>query len=123
VEKVAQGKYASLAETSRRNGIKGGETLVRWIKKYGREDVLPKRVKADLQPRLGGRKLLHMLAPKLVEDGIKLGRDKFFGVLRERGLLLERLPAFMPKNHKLAAQPARVPQPGKGHGAAKPGVG
>jgi transposase-like protein len=37
VEKVAQGKYASLAEASRRNGIKGSETLVRWIKKYGRE--------------------------------------------------------------------------------------
>jgi hypothetical protein len=49
-----------------------------------------------LQPRLGGRKLFHMLAPELAEDGIKLGRDKFYGVLRERGLLLERRPADEP---------------------------
>jgi transposase InsO family protein len=49
-----------------------------------------------IQPRLGGRKLLHLLAPKLVADSIKRGRDKFFEVLRKRGLLLERLPSFTP---------------------------
>jgi transposase-like protein len=47
VEKVAQGKYASLGEARRRNGIRGSETLVRWIKKYGREDILPKRIKVE----------------------------------------------------------------------------
>jgi transposase InsO family protein len=50
-----------------------------------------------VQPRLGGRKLFYILAPELAREGIKLGRDKFFSVLRERGLPPERLPAFTPK--------------------------
>ena len=50
-----------------------------------------------LQPRLGGRKLLHILRAELAEYGIKLGRDRFFRVLREKSLLLEKLPAFTPK--------------------------
>jgi hypothetical protein len=47
-----------------------------------------------VQPRLGGRKLLHMLSPKLAVAGVKLGRDKFFEVLRGQGLLLDRLPSI-----------------------------
>jgi transposase-like protein len=45
VEDVANGKYQSLDEARRRNGIRGGSTLSKWIKQYGREDILPKRVK------------------------------------------------------------------------------
>jgi transposase-like protein len=47
VEDVASGKYASLDEARRRNGIRGSTTLSRWIKQYGWEDVLPKRVKVE----------------------------------------------------------------------------
>jgi transposase-like protein len=47
VEDVARGKYASLAEAQRRNGIGGGETLTAWIKRYGRGDILPKRIKVE----------------------------------------------------------------------------
>jgi ribosomal protein S5 len=43
---VANGKYKSLDEVRRGNGIRGGSTMRKWIKKYGREDILPKRVKA-----------------------------------------------------------------------------
>ena len=50
-----------------------------------------------LQPRLGGRKLLHILRPELAGYGIKLGRDRFFNVLREKSLLLEKQPSFTPK--------------------------
>ena len=50
-----------------------------------------------LQPRLGGRKLLHMLRGELAEHGVKLGRDRFFAVLREHSLLLEKLPSYAPK--------------------------
>jgi transposase InsO family protein len=42
------------------------------------------------QPRLGGLKLHHLLKPDLAAMGIKLGRDRFFGVLREESLLVER---------------------------------
>jgi transposase InsO family protein len=45
------------------------------------------------QPRLGGKKLFHILGPKLAREGVNIGRDRFFGVLRGKGLLLERLPA------------------------------
>jgi transposase-like protein len=47
VEDIALGKYASIEEARRRNGIRGGGTLVKWIKKYGREDILPRRIKVE----------------------------------------------------------------------------
>jgi transposase InsO family protein len=50
------------------------------------------RLERALQPRLGGRKLFHILRPKLVLEGVTIGRDRFFEVLREKSLLLERLP-------------------------------
>ena len=47
VEKVGSGMYASMSEAQRKNGIRGSATLVKWIKKYGREDILPKRVRVE----------------------------------------------------------------------------
>jgi transposase-like protein len=47
VEDVASGKYKSLDEAGRRNGTRGRVTVVRWIKQYGREDILPKRIKVE----------------------------------------------------------------------------
>jgi transposase-like protein len=47
VEDVADGKYKSLDEARRRNGIRGGSTLSTWIKEYGREDILPKRITVE----------------------------------------------------------------------------
>jgi transposase InsO family protein len=40
-------------------------------------------------PRLGTRKLYHLLRPKLVAQGIKLGRDSFFALLRDHKMLIE----------------------------------
>jgi transposase InsO family protein len=56
--------------------------------------LIEQLVKAEraLQPRLGGRKLFKILAPVLKNEGVKLGRDKFFDVLREKGLLVPPLP-------------------------------
>jgi len=45
-----------------------------------------------LQPRLGGRKLFKIFAPVLENEGLKLGRDRFFDILREKGLLVPPLP-------------------------------
>lgn len=47
-------------------------------------------------PRVGGRKLAHMLRPSLAEAGVKLGRDGFFAVLRAAGLLVPRRRAEHP---------------------------
>lgn len=65
-----------------------------------------------IQPRLGARKLRFMLQEKLVQEGVVLGRDRFFEVLREHGLLLEPKPAEYPcttnSHHYLPVFPNRV---------------
>jgi transposase InsO family protein len=57
-------------------------------------ELVVELVKAEraMQPRLGGRKLHKMLGGALIEAGIRLGRDKFFGIMREKGLLVPPLP-------------------------------
>jgi putative transposase len=40
------------------------------------------------QPRLGTRKLYHLITPRLQEHNIKLGRDKLFEILERYGLLI-----------------------------------
>jgi transposase-like protein len=47
VEDIAAEKYKSLDEARRRNGIRGASTVTKWIKRYRREDMLPKRVKVE----------------------------------------------------------------------------
>lgn len=47
------------------------------------------RRERQVQPRIGGRKLLHMLRGDLQEAGVSIGRDRFFEVLAERDLLVE----------------------------------
>lgn len=43
-----------------------------------------------VHPRLGGRKLYHLLKPRWEAHGIKLGRDKFFDLLAGGGMLIRR---------------------------------
>lgn len=45
------------------------------------------------QPRLGGRKLLHLLRADLDEANVSIGRDRFFEVLAENNLLVTPKPA------------------------------
>ncbi|MGE5353581.1 MAG: IS3 family transposase [Acidobacteriota bacterium] len=55
------------------------------------EKVILDLVKAErrLQPRIGTRKLLNRRLKGTFRDlGIKIGRDKFFGILRKNGLLI-----------------------------------
>jgi transposase InsO family protein len=56
------------------------------------EVFILKRVKELRQEhkRMGVGKLYHLLAPELQEHNIKYGRDKFYFLLREHGLLLKR---------------------------------
>jgi transposase InsO family protein len=48
------------------------------------------------QPRLGTRKLHHMLKRELEGAGVRIGRDRMFEELRKRELLLEPLAAAYP---------------------------
>lgn len=71
------------------------------------------------QPRLGGRKLLHLVSADLAEAGVDVGRDRFFEVLAEADLLVapkrgtprttnsrHSLPVF---NNLLAGKPLCAP--------------
>jgi len=50
------------------------------------------RRERQLQPRLGGRKLLSLVGPELAEHGVKIGRDRFLTLLRDHGLLVAPKP-------------------------------
>jgi putative transposase len=56
-----------------------------------KEDILLQMVEKErkLMPRLGGRKLLHLIQPKLKGE-LHLGRDLFFDFLRNNGLLVRK---------------------------------
>lgn len=58
------------------------------------DDLIEDLVRAEraVQPRLGGKKLHVMLNPQFEEVGIRIGRDRFFTVLKKKGLLLDPLP-------------------------------
>ena len=49
------------------------------------------------QPRLGVRKLYHLIGVELKAAGVKMGRDRLFEELRKVGLLVERKPSQWPK--------------------------
>lgn len=42
----------------------------------------------QLMPRVGGKKLRYLIRDELTQNGIKLGRDRFFDWLREKGMLI-----------------------------------
>jgi len=48
------------------------------------------RMERCRQPRLGGRKLWHLLQGELKAAGVMLGRDRFFRVLKRQELLIPR---------------------------------
>jgi transposase InsO family protein len=51
----------------------------------------------EQQPRLGVRKLYHLIAPELKAAGVRLGRDRLFKELGKAGWLVTRKPAEWPK--------------------------
>ena len=55
------------------------------------------KAEREQQPRLGVRKLYHVIAPELRAAGVKLGRDRLFVELGKAGLLVERKPSEWPR--------------------------
>ncbi len=57
-------------------------------------DLIEELVRAEraIQHRLGGKKLYEMLKKTLHESEVRIGRDRFFEVLRQKDLLLDPLP-------------------------------
>ena len=47
VAELEDGKFSSIGEANRVYGIRGAATVAQWIRKYGREGLLPKKVKIE----------------------------------------------------------------------------
>ena len=47
VGELERGRHATIASAGRAYGIKGSETVPAWVRKYGREDLFPKRVRIE----------------------------------------------------------------------------
>jgi putative transposase len=56
------------------------------------EELVVKLVRRQrqVQPRLGGRKLLYLVQGELAKASVSMGRDRFLGLLRRHNLLIER---------------------------------
>jgi len=54
------------------------------------------RAQREQQPRLGVRKLYHLIGQELKAAGVKMGRDRLFAELGQAGLLVERKPSAWP---------------------------
>ena len=55
------------------------------------------RVERRSQPRLGTRKLKRLLKGALAEAGVEIGRDRMFDELKQRDLLVKKLPRRQPR--------------------------
>jgi len=47
VEELESGKFRSICEANRAYNIRGADTLQRWVRRYGNEKILPKKVKIE----------------------------------------------------------------------------
>ena len=58
-----------------------------------------------LQQRIGVKKIHKMIRKKLKKNGISIGRDRLYDILREESMLIKKKKAFTPKttnsNHYL----------------------
>lgn len=78
VDQITSGRFASITQAASACGITGSKTILKWLKKYGGEEVLPKYVKVmtrkaldetaelkkrvrDLERALADAHMLHLL--------------------------------------------------------------
>jgi transposase-like protein len=47
VRELESGELSNIAEANRRYGITGATTVNNWLKKYGREDILPRVIRVE----------------------------------------------------------------------------
>ena len=47
VDELERGKFATICEVNKAYGIRGNETVSNWIRQYGSEELLPKRVRIE----------------------------------------------------------------------------
>ena len=83
VEEIGQGKFATISQAQKAYGIRGMNTIRQWIKKYGKEELLPKRVKVETMAETDELKE----AKKRIRDLEKALSDSHMDYCLERAFL------------------------------------
>jgi transposase-like protein len=47
VDEIARGKFSSAHQAAKGYGIRGGNTVRQWLRKYGRDDLFPQRIRIE----------------------------------------------------------------------------
>ena len=83
VEEIRQGQFASIFQAQKAYSICGMATIRKWIKKYGREELLPKRVRVETMTEIDELKE----AKKRIRDLEKALADSHMDYCLERAFL------------------------------------
>ena len=83
VEEIRQGKFATITQAQKAYGICGMSTIQQWIKKYGRPELLPKRVRVETMAEVDELKE----AKKRIRDLEKALSDSHMDYCLERAFL------------------------------------
>ena len=83
VEEIRQGKFATILQTQKAYGICGATTIQKWIKKYGKDELLPKRVRVETMTEIDELKE----AKKRIRDLEKALSDAHMDYCLERAFL------------------------------------
>jgi transposase len=112
VDEVESGRHGSLNGVAQAYGIGGMSTIVRWVRQYGREDLLPKNVRVET---LKERDKLKE-ARKRIRELEAAVADAHMDYCLERGFLrvaCERLgeePEVFKKKHAMTLSDMRKPR-------------
>jgi len=83
VEELSQGKFASILQAQKVYGIRGMATIQGWVKKYGKAELLPKRVRVETMAEIDELKE----AKKRIRDLEKALSDSHMDYCLERAFL------------------------------------
>ncbi len=88
ISELESGKLKNIAEANRKYGIKGAETVKRWLKKYGKNHLVSKVVKVetpgDIDEKKALKKRIAELEKALADTSVKaVINESYFQVVCE----------------------------------------
>lgn len=109
VDEIARGKFTSPYKAQKAYSIRGQMTVTKWIRKYGRDDLLPKRVRIETMDEVdqlkAARKRIKELEAALADAHIDYCLEKaFLDIACER---LDVQPEDFKKKHGLTLSDVR----------------
>jgi len=109
VEEIGRGKHRSPYAAQEAYGIKGHETVNKWVRKYGREDLLPKRLRIETMKEIDelkeARKQIRILKAAVADAHIDCCLEK--GFLRAACDRLGVTPDEFKKKHPMTLSDMR----------------